>query len=88
LSVSSALSSSSIFNRACALSLLAVLLAAGEQGLAWEFSAETIAIVLCQIGVAIASTRENQTLFSACCVFMLYPLCLALVATLEAAGFD
>ena len=59
-----------------------------QQGLAWEFSAETIAIVLCQVGVAIASTFENQTLFSACLVFMLYPFCLALVATLEAAGFD
>ena len=58
------------------------------QGLAWEFSAETIAIVVCQIGVAVASTQENQTLFSAWCVFMLYPLCLALVATLEAMGFD
>jgi hypothetical protein len=58
------------------------------QGLAWEFSAETVAIVVCQIGVAIASTQETQTLFSACFVLMLYPLCLGLVAALESIGFD
>jgi uncharacterized membrane protein YtjA (UPF0391 family) len=69
-------------------SLLISLFSLGCQGLAWEYSAETIAIVVCQIGVAFASTQENQTLFSAGCVFLLYPLCLGLVATLEAFGFD
>jgi len=58
------------------------------QGLAWEYSAETVAIVVCQLGVAVMSSRKTQTVGSAIGVFMLYPLCLALVATLESFGFD
>jgi len=58
------------------------------QGLAWEYSAETIAIVLCQLGVAIASAKPVQTMTTGVIVFALYPACLALVALLEASGFD
>lgn len=58
------------------------------QELAWEYSAETVAIVVCQLGVALVSARKVQTLGTGYLVFSLYPLCLVLVAVLESMGFD
>jgi Ca2+/Na+ antiporter len=58
------------------------------QGLAWEYSAETVAIVVCQLGVAIFSAQKIQTMTTGLLVFSLYPLCLILVASLESLGFD
>lgn len=58
------------------------------KGLAWEFSAETISIVFAQIIVAVVSAQEYQTVVSAAGVFAVYPICLAMVATLESMGFD
>jgi Ca2+/Na+ antiporter len=58
------------------------------KGLSWEYFAETVAIMLCQVGVAFASMKEVQTMGTAYMVVMLYPACLLLVAAMEAAGFD
>lgn len=58
------------------------------QGLAWEYSAETVAIVVCQLGVAVVSAQKVQTMTTGYLVFSLYPFCLILVAALEAIGFD
>ena len=58
------------------------------KGLSWEYFAETVAIILCQAGVAFASMKETQSMGTAYMVVMLYPACLLLVASLEAAGFD
>ena len=58
------------------------------QGLSWEYCAETIAIMLCQIGVALVSLKSVQTMATAYGVALLYPACLVLVAGLESIGFD
>lgn len=54
------------------------------QGLAWQFTAETIAIIFVQwlIG-GIAMLNNYQTRFMACVVLACYPGCLALVYALE-----
>uniref|UniRef100_A0A7S2SXU0 EF-hand domain-containing protein n=1 Tax=Rhizochromulina marina TaxID=1034831 RepID=A0A7S2SXU0_9STRA len=58
------------------------------KGLAWEFSAETIAIVICQAAIAGISCFQVQTMTTIALVVCIYPACLALVAGLEAAGLD
>lgn len=58
------------------------------RGLAWHYTAETIAIVMVQIIMAIVVQRESMTLLQSLAVLSLFPLSLALVAVLEAYGFD
>jgi len=59
------------------------------KGLAWEFTAETIAIMAVQwlIGI-VALMKDTQTVFMGCVIFSCYPLCLGIVAGLESIGFD
>merc|ERR1712086_308849 len=59
------------------------------KGLAWEFTAETIAIMVVQwlIG-ALAIMKDTHTVVTGCVVLSCYPLCLALVAGLEGMGLD
>lgn len=56
------------------------------KGLVWTFTAETIGILASQLVVALFSFKETQRVFDAYCVFLTYPACLFLVATLEAFG--
>jgi len=58
------------------------------RGLAWQFTAETIAIIVVQIIVGIYLRQKIITSFSAYVILLLFPLSLALVATLESFGFD
>jgi len=58
------------------------------KGLAWEFSAETLSIIAVQFVIAIFSAKDRQTLVDAFLVMSLYPISLALVAFLEAIGWD
>lgn len=58
------------------------------QGLAWEYCAETLAILTCQIAVAIASWREVQTMTTGIMVVSMYPFCLGLVSWLQSKGYD
>eukprot|EP00038_Savillea_parva_P009529 m.184116 g.184116 ORF g.184116 m.184116 type:complete len:645 (+) comp16035_c0_seq1:69-2003(+) len=51
--------------------------------IAWTFTAETLGILLVEIGVAIIAQRETMTVFSACMVLSLYPLSLIFIALLE-----
>ena len=53
-----------------------------------DAGAETVAIMLCQIGVAFVSMKSVQTVQTAYLVAMLYPACIVLVAGMEAVGFD
>jgi Ca2+/Na+ antiporter len=57
------------------------------QGLAWEFSAETLAILFVEICVAAFAMKTTHTTFDAFCILALYPISLFLVAGLEAAGY-
>ena len=58
------------------------------QGLAWEYFAETLSILICQIIVAMVSRQYVQTTTTAIIVASTYPLCLILVAWLESMGYD
>lgn len=58
------------------------------RGLAWEFTAETIAIIVVQIIVGAFLTYNKMTYFTAWVIMSLFPLSIALVAVLEALGFD
>ncbi len=58
------------------------------KGLKWEFSAETISILLIQLCMLFFAFKKVQTLFHAIAVFSLYPISLAVVIGLEAAGLN
>jgi len=53
------------------------------RGIAWQYSAETISIILIQFLVAIMACKRVQTLADAALVFLFYPLAIAVVYTLE-----
>merc|ERR1719361_2041099 len=54
------------------------------RGIAWEFQAETIVLVLIQIAIAIMMLNtKHQLLYHACLVFSFYPLALAVTWILE-----
>ena len=58
------------------------------QGLAWEFFAETLTILLVQLVMAAMALKNKHTLLDAFAIISLYPLSLVMVALLEAAGWD
>mmetsp|Transcript_18429 Transcript_18429/g.25990 ORF Transcript_18429/g.25990 Transcript_18429/m.25990 type:complete len:572 (-) Transcript_18429:419-2134(-) len=58
------------------------------RGLAWQYTAETIAIVMVELILSILVQREVMTMKWGLVAFSLFPLSLVLVATLEAYGFD
>lgn len=51
--------------------------------LAWQFSAETISVLIVQFFMVLYMHKNVATLFDACVVISFYPLCLLLVAILE-----
>ena len=56
--------------------------------LAWQYTAETIAIIVVEIAVAIMVQSNVMTTFRAFIIMAMFPLSIALVAGLEALGFD
>ena len=58
------------------------------RGLAWQYSAETIAIVVVEIIMAFLVQKEVMTTMKGLLILMIFPLSLVLVATLEYFGFD
>eukprot|EP00904_Undaria_pinnatifida_P012665 jgi/Undpi1/8529/HiC_scaffold_25.g10996.m1 len=56
--------------------------------LAWEFSAETVTILVVQAVIAVVSLRTTHRVIDGLAVLCLYPLSLLLVAALEAVGWD
>lgn len=58
------------------------------RGLAWEYTAETIAIVAVEFFLGFLLQKNVMTSSRALLVFSVFPLSIALVATLEALGFD
>lgn len=59
-----------------------------EQGLAWQFTAETVAILVAELIVGLIAMRGVQTMAMAWCVLMVYPASLLLVSVMESYGFD
>lgn len=58
------------------------------RGLAWQFSAETIAIILVQYIVGYYTRGNIMTSKTASIILAVFPLSIALIAGLEAIGFD
>ena len=58
------------------------------RGLAWQYTAETIAIVLVQLILAAFSKKKFLTTRDSFAILSLFPLSIVLVAVLEALGFD
>ena len=58
------------------------------RGLAWQYTAETIAIVVVEVIMAFLVQSDVMTTARAMLIFCLFPLSLVLVGTLEHFGFD
>jgi len=58
------------------------------RGLAWQYTAETISIVVVEFMMAYLVQRDVMTTGTAAFVLSIFPLSLVLVATLEHLGFD
>jgi len=58
------------------------------RGLAWQYTAETIAIVVVEFTMMCIAQKDVLTTFTAAGIMAIFPLSIALVATLEAFGFD
>jgi len=58
------------------------------RGLAWQYSAETISIILVQFVIGHLALREKMTTFTGLIVLALFPLSVVFVAVLEFLGMD
>jgi Ca2+/Na+ antiporter len=88
ISVSALLGAACMNNTFC-LGIFAALMYFKSGGLVWEFSAETLAILLVELTIGVIALRKTQRLVDAIFVFALYPASIALVYLLEnVAGLD
>lgn len=58
------------------------------RGLAWQFSAETISILLVQYIVGYFALANQMTCKTGLLIILVFPISVAFIATLEAMGFD
>lgn len=58
------------------------------RGLAWQYTAETIAIVVVEFFMAWIVQRDTLTSMEGLVIFLIFPMSLVLVGVLEALGFD
>lgn len=83
----SALEGAAAMNNTFGLSIILGLIY--FRGLVWEYTAETVAIVLVQLAVGLlVLCGGNMTLLKGCLIFSLLPVSLAVVAGLHSFGFD
>lgn len=58
------------------------------RGLAWQYTAETIAIILVEFFMALVVQKQVLTALTGWVVLMIFPMSIVLVAALEYLGFD
>ncbi len=58
------------------------------RGLAWQYTAETISIVLVQFFIYYMTSKENLTSLDGLKIIMVFPASIALIAFLTAIGLD
>jgi Ca2+/H+ antiporter len=58
------------------------------RGLAWQYTAETLTIILTQVLVGYFVQKPSLTFGGGLFILCIFPLSIALVAILEAVGFD
>lgn len=81
-----ALEGASCMNNTFCLSIFMLLLF--FRGLAWQYTAETVTIIVVEVIMGILVQAKTLTTTRACFIAALFPLSIALVASLEAMGFD
>ncbi|PXF48054.1 Sodium/calcium exchanger NCL2 [Gracilariopsis chorda] len=82
----STLIGAAIMNNTFVLAIFMILIAA--KGLAWQFTAETITILVVELVIGIISQKRVMTLRDGFLVLAIFPLSLILVAVLESCGLD
>ncbi|EDQ92927.1 uncharacterized protein MONBRDRAFT_13838, partial [Monosiga brevicollis MX1] len=78
------LEGAAIMNNTFCLGIFLVLVYC--KNLAWQFSAETISILLIQVAMVGMAMKRIHTLLDACIIMSFYPLSLLVVALLEGPG--
>jgi len=58
------------------------------RGLAWQYTAETTAIVLVQAIIYFMTKKESMSALDGLKIIAVFPLSIVLISTLEAFGFD
>jgi hypothetical protein len=58
------------------------------RGLAWQYTAETICIVLVQVIIYFVTLKENFTSLDGLKIMAIFPASIALIAFLTAIGFN
>ena len=88
ISIAALLGAACMNNTFC-LGIFMALMAFKTEGLVWEYSAETITIVLIEFIMGYVALKRTQTLGNALLVFSLFPLSILLIVFLEnVLGFD
>jgi len=82
----SALEGAACMNNTFCLSIFMALIY--FRGLAWQYTAETVVIVLVQFIIAIMVRKKTMTARDALIIMAMFPISIAVVAFLEAIGFD
>jgi hypothetical protein len=59
-----------------------------SQGLAWNYLAETLAILLVEIIMGVYSLKSHHTLLDGYIILSLFPLSLIFVSVLESIGWN
>lgn len=83
VSLSSLCGACSMNNTLCLMIFMSFIV---FRGIAWEYTAETVAIIVVQIAVGFLASRPKQRMIEAFVVFSLHPLSILLVALLEHLG--
>lgn len=86
ISFSSLLGAAIMNNTFCLAIFMALIVFRGD--LYWEFTAETAAVIVVELALAVIAVRRTHRLLDGVLVGALYPLGIAVVCGLEAAGFD
>ena len=59
-----------------------------SQGLAWNYLAETLTILVVEVIMGVYSLKSHHTLLDGCIIMSLFPLSLIFVFTLESLGWN
>ena len=82
----SALEGAAIMNNTFVFGIFTLLVY--TQGLAWEFFAETLSILIVQVLMGVMALKKTHTLIDAFLILLIFPLSLVFVALLESIGWD
>ena len=82
----SALEGAAIMNNSFVLSVFTLLIY--TQGLAWEYFAETMSILVVQLIVGVMALKSVHTLWDGFFILLIFPASLVFVYLLQSMGWD